>query len=174
MHRMALLVVGLAVAIAAGVAGSAQAATTGKLPPLGYQLMCLKHPDQCKGGGAGSVKSDSHLLATLHNVNRRINKSMIARRDGGGRDVWTPNAGVGDCEDFALAKREALIRAGVAPSSLRLTYVKTPAGEDHTVLVVKTTTATWVLDNLTSAILPLSRSGLKVVSMAGSDPLRWS
>jgi predicted transglutaminase-like cysteine proteinase len=88
--------------------------------------------------------------------------------------VWTVSAKTGDCEDFALAKRDALIRAGFAPSALRLAYVKTRWGEDHAVLVVKTNRGQFVLDNLTGIVKPLSQSGLRVVSMATANPLKWS
>ena len=84
------------------------------------------------------------------------------------------NARQGDCEEFALAKRQRLIRAGLPASSLRLAYVKTRSGEGHAVLVVKTNTGDLVLDVLTNKIKPLSQSGLRLISIAGANPTSWS
>jgi len=143
-------------------------------PPLGYQLMCLTTPAECRGGGPAKISLSSSQMATLRDVNARINRSITPRNDAAGTDVWSVNAVVGDCEDFAIAKRDALIRAGFAPSALRLAYVKTRWGEGHAVLVVTTSRGKMVLDNLTGVIKPLSQSGLRLVSMAGANPLHWS
>ena len=142
--------------------------------PLGYQLMCLKHPDQCRGGGASEVPATNDIMATLKKVNARVNASIKPRHDAVGTDVWTVDASAGDCEEYALAKRNALIKAGLPASALRLAYVKTSGGESHAVLIVKTSQGDLVLDNLTSSILSLGQSGLQVVSVAGANPTHWS
>jgi predicted transglutaminase-like cysteine proteinase len=144
------------------------------LPPLGYQLMCLKHPEECRGGGTSKVDADTALLETLKRVNAKVNRTIRPARDRSGVDVWSVDASVGDCEDFALRKRQELVDAGIPASSLRIAYVKTRRGEDHAVLIVKTNRADLVLDNLTSAIRPLSQSGLRLISMSGANPLVWS
>ena len=41
----------------------------GSHPPLGYQLMCLKTPSECKGGGSSKVKATSDIMAILKRVN---------------------------------------------------------------------------------------------------------
>ena len=73
-----------------------------------------------------------------------------------------------------MAKRRALIKSGVPSSALRIAYVKTRQGEGHAILVVKTNGRNLVLDNLTSAIRPLSQTGYRIVSMSGSNPRSWS
>ena len=80
----------------------------------------------------------------------------------------------GDCEDYVLAKRHALIASGLPPSALRIAYVVTSAQEGHAILVVKTNDRDLVLDNLSSVVRPLDESGYQIVSMSGSDPLVWS
>src|SRR5689334_4590163 len=115
--------------------------------PLGYQLMCLKNPGECSGGGPARVSADGQIMAKLRRVNNTVNATMRPVHDGA-VDVWTANAGQGDCEEFALAKRERLIREGVPASSLRLAYVKTRSGEGHAVLVVMTSRGEFVLDVL--------------------------
>ncbi len=142
--------------------------------PLGYQLMCLKNPSECKAGGAAKQKVSRNEMATLQAVNAHMNRTIRPKYDAAGTDVWTVSARAGDCEDYALAKRDALIRHGFSPSALRLAYVKTRSGEAHAVLVVYSNRGKLVLDNLTGQIKPLSQSGLRVISIAGANPLSWS
>ena len=165
------LLVALALAIAGSMALPAEAQAR---PPLGYQMMCLKTPSACRGGGASKEQLSSSEMTTLKRVNASVNRSIKPRHDRAGSDVWTANASSGDCEDYALTKRAALIKAGFAPSALRLAYVKTRNGVGHAVLVVKSNKGDLVLDNLTGAIRPLSQSGLRVISMAGANPKKWS
>jgi predicted transglutaminase-like cysteine proteinase len=154
-------------------APSSPVLAAGKHAPLGYQIMCLRHPEECKGGGAARVSVTNDLMVTLKRVNGQINRQIKPRRDAG-PDVWTVGASSGDCEDYALTKRKALIREGVPASSLRIAYVKTRWGEDHAILVVKTSGKDLVLDNLSASIRPLSQTGYRVVSMSGANPLSWS
>lgn len=154
-------------------APSLPALAAGKHAPLGYQIMCLRNPGECRGGGAAHVSVTNELMVTLKRVNGQINRQIKPRRDSGA-DVWTVGATYGDCEDYALTKRRALIRAGVPASSLRIAYVKTRSGEDHAILVVKTNDKDLVLDNLSASIRPLSQTGYRVVSMAGANPRSWS
>src|SRR5690606_4847180 len=149
------------------------AAVAASKAPLGYQLMCLKSPQECKGGGPASVKATEDVLQVLKRVNAQVNRAITPRKDRGA-DVWTASASSGDCEDYVLAKRRALIKAGFSASALRIAYVKTRRGEGHAILVVKTSRGDLVLDNLTSAIKPLSQSGYRIVSMSGAIPMNWS
>jgi predicted transglutaminase-like cysteine proteinase len=141
--------------------------------PLGYQLMCLKNPEECKGGGASKVQATDDIMATLKRVNSRVNSSITPRNDKGA-DVWSASATSGDCEDYVLAKRRALIKAGLPASSLRIAYVKTKKGVGHAILVVKTSRGDYVLDNLNKSVRPLSQAGYRIISMSGSDPRKWS
>lgn len=152
---------------------SVPVAQAGKHAPLGYQVMCLKNPASCKGGGKAKIEVTNDLMATLKRVNSHVNRSIRPRNDDGA-DVWSASAGSGDCEDYVLAKRAALIKAGVPSSSLRIAYVKTRRGEGHAILVVKTNGKDLVLDNLTATIRPLSQTGYRIVSMSGANPRQWS
>ena len=154
-----------------GASGAAQAG--GGRAPLGYQLMCLKTPAECKGGGSSTVKASADVMATLKWVNSRVNNAITPRNDSGA-DVWNASASSGDCEDYVLAKRRALIKAGLPASSLRIAYVKTRGGVGHAILVVKTSRGDFVLDNLNRSVRPLSQSGYRIVSMSGANPKSWS
>ena len=164
----------VAVALVAilGLATIAPAQARSKAP-LGYQLMCLKTPQECQGGGKSSVEATAEVMATLKRVNARVN-SAIAPRNDGAADVWTASATAGDCEDYVMAKRRALIKAGLSPSALRIAYVKTRRGEGHAILVVKTSKGDFVLDNINRSVRPLSQSGYRIVSISGANPQQWS
>ena len=60
--------------------------------------------------------------------------------------------GAGDCEDYALAKRRALIDAGWPASTLLMSVVKQADGEGHAVLLVRTDRGDLVLDNQVGTI----------------------
>lgn len=159
---------------AAKVGGtSGGTATAHNIAPLGYRLLCLKNPAECAGGGSSQVVATADIMATLKLVNVRINSAITPRSDGAA-DVWNANARVGDCEDYVLAKRDALIRQGLPASALRFAHVKTRTGEDHAILVVKTSTGDLALDNLSPAVRPLSQSPYRMVSMSGANPQIWS
>jgi predicted transglutaminase-like cysteine proteinase len=164
---------GAALLVALAMAGAGTPVQAGTHAPLGFQLMCLQHPEECKGGGARSVKATNETMSVLKRVNAMVNRSITPRNDRGA-DVWNANATAGDCEDYVLAKRKALIRAGLPASALRIGYVKTRAGEGHAILIVRTSQGEFVLDNLTQAIKPLSQTGYRILSISGADPKHWT
>lgn len=165
---------GLIVVMAAVLAAmTAMPATAGSKAPLGYQLMCLKTPAECKGGGASVARASGDTLTLLKRVNSQVNAAIKPRNDSGA-DVWNASASSGDCEDYVLAKRRALIKAGMSASALRIAFVKTRGGVGHAILVVKTTKGDFVLDNLNRSVRPLSQSGYRIVSMSGANPMSWS
>lgn len=168
----------LATAIAAVTLASAgvtiTTSTAQAAAPLGYQLMCLRNPQaqECRGGGASSIAATNQVMDVLGRVNTHVNAAITPRHDGAA-DAWSVGATAGDCEDYVLAKRSALIDAGLPASALRIAYVKIPSGEGHAVLVVKTGEGDFVLDNLNRSIRHLHQTGYRVVSMSGADPSNW-
>lgn len=148
---------------------------TAALTPLAMQYFCAKNPRECAGGGgssSGQVTMTPNLMAVLKQVNGRVNNSITPERDSA--DVWSLNPTSGDCEDYVLSKRSALIRKGVPAGSLRIAYTHTRRGEPHAVLVVKTSQGDYVLDNLTNTVKTLRASGYNIRSMSSSDPTRWN
>lgn len=87
----------------------------------------------------------------MERINTQFNQSITYRLDKdqyGVDEYWAfPDSGYGDCEDYALAKRRALIALGWPPSSLLLATATTETGEHHAVLVARTTGGDFVLDN---------------------------
>lgn len=107
------------------------------------------------------------LWTTLNDVNRSINHRLLRRADAvgyGREDYWamplsTGASPYGDCEDYVLEKRRALIAAGVKPSALSIAIATTQWGETHAVLLVDTDRGEYVLDNLSSFIAPWRKVG---------------
>lgn len=110
------------------------------------------------------------LQETLERVNRQVNASIKPVRDE--RDMWQVGVSQGDCEEYVLAKRRALIRAGVPASSLSIVYALRNGG-GHAILAVHTNRGYLALDNMSKTIKPLRSTGYRIVSMSGPDPKVW-
>lgn len=115
-------------------------------------------------------------------INEQINRSMAQRSDRevyGVEEKWSlpleDGLRAGDCEDFALEKRHALIAAGFPRSALNLAVAITPQGIAHTVLIVSSDRGDFVLDSLTPWILPWSKTGYqwRQRQVAGQS-MRWA
>ena len=104
--------------------------------------------------GASSL-SDVEILALAHQVNDRINAFMRYQTDQviwGVEERWVRpiaqyRSRFGDCEDFALEKRSALLEAGVPADRLRMAVAWSERTGLHAVLLVRTGDGDFVLDN---------------------------
>jgi predicted transglutaminase-like cysteine proteinase len=129
-----------------------------KAPP-GFIAFCERAPGQCAAAPAVSTTLllDARTWETLERVNAATNGAIVPRADiahYGIEEYWTiPTDGYGDCDDYVLAKRSALIALGIPESALRIAIVFTPRFVRHTVLIVATDKGTYVLDNLRSDIV---------------------
>jgi len=99
------------------------------------------------------------IAALLITINLLVNSHVTYVAEPAGQDNWqnlerTAQLKTGDCEDYAIAKRELLIRNGVPASALRLIYTESD-GVPHMVLgYYPTPDATpQVLDNMTNEVL---------------------
>ena len=97
----------------------------------------------------------------LNMVNRLINGAIRQTSDmvtHGAEDYWdTPlengEQARGDCEDYVLEKRRALIARGVPAAALSIAVVQTRQGEGHAILLVNTNQGEVVLDSLAPSII---------------------
>lgn len=103
----------------------------------------------------------SRAYDQIDRINRRINAATHYRTDldlYGRAEFWEVAQGAGDCEDYALAKRAALIAEGFPAEDLRLATVfseteggrqRMEAGQmgDHAVLIAATPEGDYILDN---------------------------
>ncbi|MGV8832910.1 MAG: transglutaminase-like cysteine peptidase [Devosia sp.] len=141
------------------------------ITPLAMQFFCAKNKSECASSSRGQVTMSPNLMAMLKTTNIQVNRAIRPKRDLA--DVWELNPKSGDCEDYVLSKRSALIRQGVAAGALRIAYTHTRRGEPHAVLVVKTSQGDFVLDNMNNTVKTLRASGYIIRSMSSKNPNRW-
>lgn len=124
-------------------------------PPPGFLSFCSAEPEICSTEGVPQFAMlTEDRRAELERINRGINHRIRERPDspsGVAADDWRVPQSVGDCEDFAIAKKKALLDSGWPASSLLLT-VGWLGDEGHTVLTVRTSEGDLILDNRTDAI----------------------
>ena len=110
-------------------------------------------------GGA----SQANLAAVNSWTNARV-RFVEDRVQYGQADYWasaqsTLRRGAGDCEDIAIAKMQLLAAMGVPRSAMFLTIARDLArNADHAMLIVRSDTGTWLLDNATDEVLDASLS----------------
>ena len=127
-------------------------------PPYGHVDFCMRDPGECADGVLEETRrsATAAALAELDRVNRQVNaeiKPMTDMAQYGIEDYWTlPRSGKGDCEDYALLKRQRLIRAGWPVSSMLMTVVFDEKNEGHAVLTARTADGDYILDNKTDTL----------------------
>jgi predicted transglutaminase-like cysteine proteinase len=122
------------------------------------------------------------LRVLAQHINREINRAIVRRSDQaayGSTDRWaTPLAEggrYGDCEDYVLEKRRALVAAGVPADTLNIALVTTRWGEAHAVLLLSAGGGEYVLDNLEPWILPWDQAPYRWrARQVGGDPFTWA
>ena len=90
----------------------------------------------------------SYTLA--ESIHRKVNFNTEYRTDlkqYGVPEFWTMAGKFGDCEDYALSKRNALLNAGWSKDKLGLCVCYTASNEGHCVLWVDTDKGSFILDN---------------------------
>lgn len=114
---------------------------------------------------ASTVQLTPRTWAQLNRINRRINRAIAQRTDleiYGRTEVWATPLGdgqrFGDCEDFVLEKRRALIAEGFPPKALSIAAVLTVRNERHAVLLVNGEAGEYVLDNMNSWVTPWDKT----------------
>jgi len=126
--------------------------------PVGHLDFCRSRPAECQANPTvePAVALNEANWQQLVSINAHFNQTIVPVTDQELYQVeefWTyPTSGYGDCEDFVLAKRHALIEAGWSPSTLLIAVVRQSDGSGHAVLMVRTDRGDLVLDNQASAI----------------------
>lgn len=168
--------------VPAGVATTKIADGTTALPPPGFVGFCMQNLSACtsqKGTSASEIVLDDAARQKLADVNEDINHAIAYETDAeqyGIANVWTLNAvgGFGNCKDYALAKRQALIAQGFPESALRIAVVRMQDDELHAVLTVDTDHGDFVLDSVTPDIKPWSETNYRwLTRQSAEDPIHW-
>lgn len=128
-------------------------------PPSGFSDLCRREPLNCQSVRPGAQRQNAVALtadrrALLEDVNRSVNRQILDARDVdlyGEEEFWVNplRAGrtrAGDCEDYALAKRDLLIARGWPKESLFLAVGHHQRLGLHAVLIVRTSEGDLVLD----------------------------
>ncbi len=152
-------------------------------PPLGHIQLCRKAPGQCRSASGriptsqGAVRLTGSRWNELNRVNKRINRSIISQTDQRTHnqlDVWSLHGRFGDCEDYALQKRQALIGKGWPSKALLVTTARDHRRRPHAVLIVKTHKGDFVLDNLNSRVKAWRNVPYQwLKQQSRNDPGKW-
>ena len=149
-------------------------------PPYGHVDFCNRDPKECREGNLEEMRRAGigAALVELDRVNRQVNAEIIPMTDQaqyGIEDYWTiPVSGRGDCEDYALLKRQRLMRAGWPASALLMTVVFDERNEGHAVLTARTSQGDFVLDNKVEAVKLWAQTPYHyVMRQSYIDPKVW-
>ncbi|MFV2091595.1 MAG: transglutaminase-like cysteine peptidase [Hyphomicrobiales bacterium] len=148
------------------------------MAPIAHIVFCMSYKSECRRGvSIGWTAMNPTRWRDLETMNTRINRSIDPVSDAsnsGKIDVWTIGEKRGDCEEYAIAKRAALITRGWLPASVLLAVVLDKRAQGHAVVVVRTDQGDFVLDNLTAKIRAWNKTGYTWVKQQSSgDPRIW-
>jgi predicted transglutaminase-like cysteine proteinase len=145
------------------------------LAPFSFVKFCLDYPDDCPSSSRASrVALTPDLLEELDDVNRAANAAIIPTPDTSRLRYWRLDVEEGDCNIFAVQKRHELLARGWPAAALALTVVKTPGGEGHLIVTVRTDRGDLVLDNLRSAIVAWRQTGYQfIMRQSENNPQFW-
>ncbi len=147
--------------------------------PIGAAEFCKTHRADCLPN-TNIVEVEPLTEANwrqLIAINDAVNANVIPVTDQElyrVTEFWTYPDGRGDCEDFALEKRRALIASGWNPSALMMAVVRQQNGEGHAVLMVRTDRGDLVLDNQDGRVLVWKDTSYEFVKRQSQfDPRKW-
>lgn len=148
----------LAALCATSVQASSMETTGLTTQPIGHHTFCQALPQECqRTANAQPEVLDQKKWQRMVALNNRINSTITPLTDmeiWGINELWSYPETVGDCEDYVLLKRHALMQSGFQAANLLITVVRQPNGDGHAVLTVRTNKGDFVLDNLRDEIRP--------------------
>lgn len=143
-----------------------------ELAPLDYTRFCLRNAADCELGEPDAViDMTPETEAEIRRVNREVNQRIRPVKE---TSEWQIDPATGNCNDYVVTKRHELLAAGLPASALLIAVVKTPAGEGHLVLIVRSNRGDLVLDNLTGEIRRRSETPYAWLKrQSASDSALW-
>ena len=149
----------------------------GFAPPAFYEF-CRGHAGLCStSSGRRIVPLTTAKLSDLQSVNSSVNHRIQSTTDQavyGVEDKWAVPVNAGDCEDFAILKKQELLRHGWPSAALLLTVARLRfSDEGHVVLTVRTSTGDLVLDNRNDAVKDWSRTPYRYYARQAQDGSGW-
>jgi predicted transglutaminase-like cysteine proteinase len=151
---------------------------TPALAPFQHVRFCRRYPSDCAASSNAdeAIAYNAETMALLSQVNRSVNSAIAPRRKTyeSLQDAWSIAPDSGDCNDYAVTKRHELLKQGLPSKALRLSVVTTSSGLGHLVLLVTTSKADLVMDNLSEEIRPWQSVGYHWVKIQSvSDSKLW-
>lgn len=145
------------------------------IAPIAFAKFCDNAADQCvRIGDRDTIELTKQKRTELQRINSEINSAIVYIGELEGQDEWKLNPASGDCDDYAVTKRQRLLRAGWPSGALRIATARTPSGIGHAVLVVSTTQGDLVLDNRTNVVKPWKAVDLKWIKIQSHEnPRVW-
>jgi predicted transglutaminase-like cysteine proteinase len=148
-------------------------------PPYGYVRFCEVQPDECLLSSSGDERFQAtpEKLSELDEINRTVNHEIEPATDAeiyGVNELWTIPKARGDCEDFALLKRQRLIERGWPANALLITVVRDEKNEGHAILTARTSQGDFILDNKIEAVRLWNQTPYHfVMRQSYFDPKVW-
>ncbi len=149
------------------------------LPPFGFVNFCERHRQECWQGPLEEARIEltPARLEELDHVNRSVNRLIEPATDQeiyGVAEYWAIPMNRGDCEDYALLKRQVLMMRGWPASALLMTVVRDEKGEGHAILTARTAKGDFILDNKVDDLKPWHTTGYTyVMRQSYIDPKVW-
>ncbi len=143
-------------------------------PPYGFVQFCDSFPRECVSADSSDGRFDAtpERFEELDAVNRYVNTVIepVTDLDLYGVPEWwaipklrADGTGKGDCEDYAVLKRQILIKRGWPVNSLLMTVVRDEKGDGHAVLTARTAQGDFILDNKATDVRLWSKTPYKFI-----------
>lgn len=143
---------------AMGVAPAALVALGPAREPMGWTDFCKRYAGECDARPLEpqTVVYDVKTRRAVERLNREVNAQIEPATDfemWGQQERWDyPQDGRGDCEDYVLLKRKALMEMGLPRQALLITVVTDLQGDGHAVLTLRTDRGDFILDNMNDEV----------------------
>lgn len=147
--------------------------------PPGFQAACFRYDWLCAAPtNSAAILTEQQILKIAASVNQVVNGRIGQATDleiHGRAEYWTlPDRGVGDCEDIALEKMFQLLGRGIPADRLLIAIGLNRHGENHAVLLLRTSRETLALDSRHDRLLAPGESGYQMLAMQSPrDRTRW-
>ncbi len=144
------------------------------LAPLAFVKFCMNSAAHCdQQSDSTRVALNQERWQEMQTVNAMVNARIAPNAAKGGYD-WSLDTRYGNCNDYAVQKRQELIARGFPVGALSLAAVVTGMGEGHLILTVRTDRGDFVLDNLRQPIVAWNRTGYRWLSrQSAENPKFW-
>ena len=163
-------------------------APTDRSEPVIERIVSLETAARTSRSRAGDqtdtkIQYSQDLMRMLAALNRDINHAIVPTTDKiafGRNEYWTlplsfGQGDKGDCEDYALEKRAALLEAGIPAEAMYLAVGHSRLTGQHSVLVVSTSRGDYVLDSVDQSIRLWNDTRYHWVSrQVDANPLHWA